>query len=192
MPPELAPLSKDCVDSSPGVDSSASALMGKRTSDEEHAAVLKAGLPPRSDDYPDDDKAWHDAQDSWLARWQPQVKLPLPNDKKRRKDWDALSKKATRHHAAAVEARRARKQKKLSDPSSAATAPAAAPAPTAPRISSAAPTLVPDTAPTEASREQSLREAGVSMGFDVPTGRLTPETKVSSISWCGLRFTNCK
>jgi len=27
------------------------------------------------------------------------------------------------------------------------------------------------------------------MGYDVPAGRLTPETKVSAISWRGLRFT---
>ena len=54
-----------------------------------------AGAPPRSDDYPDDD-SWERAQNEWLQRWQPGAALPARGNKKRRTEWDKLTKKHAR------------------------------------------------------------------------------------------------
>ena len=80
--------------------------MPKRLQPEEKAAALAAGAPPQSDDYPED-HAWHRAQEDWLARLQPDLKLPGPQEPKRRVAWNALSKKAIRHYEAAVAERAA-------------------------------------------------------------------------------------
>ena len=60
--PELVPLSKDCVDSSPWCRQLEKKAAMARISAEKLAAALKAGLPLRSDDYPDNDRAWHDGR----------------------------------------------------------------------------------------------------------------------------------
>jgi len=70
--------------------------MPKRVRDDEAAAAHAAGAPPRSDDYPGDDSWWR-AQDEWLRRWQPGAALPARSDKKRRTEWDKLTKKHARH-----------------------------------------------------------------------------------------------
>ena len=70
--------------------------MGKRVRDDEAAAAHAAGDPPRSDDYADD-VSWERAQDEWLQRWQPGAALPARSDKKRRKEWDKLTKQHARH-----------------------------------------------------------------------------------------------
>ena len=70
--------------------------MPKRLRDEQGAAAHAAGAPPRSDDYPDDD-SWERAQDEWLQRWQPGAALPARSDKKRRTEWDKLTKQHARH-----------------------------------------------------------------------------------------------
>ena len=43
--------------------------MPKRLKPEELDAALAAGQPPNSDEYPDDDNDWHQAQNDWLERW---------------------------------------------------------------------------------------------------------------------------
>ena len=75
--------------------------MPKRVQPEECVAALAAGDPPRSEHYPDDDSAWHAAQNDWIERWKPGTLLPPPNDKKRRKDWKDLKNKHARHLEAA-------------------------------------------------------------------------------------------
>lgn len=74
--------------------------MPKRLQPDERAAALAAGAPPHSEDYPDDDDSWHAAQDDWLDRWQPGVRLPVVGDKKRRTEWNAHTKKHNRHFVA--------------------------------------------------------------------------------------------
>lgn len=73
--------------------------MPKRLHPDERAAARAAGAPPHSEDYPDDDNMWHAAQDDWLERWQPGVQLPAVGDKKRRTNWNALTKTHKRHSA---------------------------------------------------------------------------------------------
>ena len=74
--------------------------MPKRLSDAELDAALSAGAPPRSDDFVGDDDMWHAEQQCWLSRWQPRRVLPLPQDKRRRTEWD----KVTKQHARAISA----------------------------------------------------------------------------------------
>ena len=71
--------------------------MPKRLRDDVATAAHAAAAPPRSDDYPDDDDSWVRAQDDWLQRWQPGTALPARGDKKRRTEWDKLTKKHARH-----------------------------------------------------------------------------------------------
>ena len=70
--------------------------MPKRLRPEELRAARAAGDPPRSEDYATDGE-WHAAQNGWLERWQPGQALPGADDKRRRKEWDKLTKKAARH-----------------------------------------------------------------------------------------------
>ena len=74
--------------------------MPKRLLDADMDAALAAGLPPRSEDFIEDEK-WHDAQDEWLEAWQPGVKLPGPDSVERRTKWNVLTKKHKSHYEAA-------------------------------------------------------------------------------------------
>ena len=75
--------------------------MPKRLRDDEMDAALAAGKPPESGDYAED-PAWHRAQDSWLKKWRPTAdKLPKPHNKRRRTEWDKLTKAHARAFAAA-------------------------------------------------------------------------------------------
>ena len=75
--------------------------MPKRLRPEQLEAALAAGEAPHSEDYPGDDAPWHDAQDDWLALWQPGSELPARGDPKRRTQWNALTKMHQRHFEAA-------------------------------------------------------------------------------------------
>ena len=124
--------------------------MPKRVQPEECAAALAAGDPPRSEDYPDDDDAWHDAQNDWFERWQPGNVLPPPGDKKRRTAWKDLTKKHARHVEAA-EALPAATDPAAEEPCAAAAAEAA------PAAARAAPAAAPAT--TNINSREALRDA---------------------------------
>ena len=102
--------------------------MPKRVRDDEAAAALAEGDPPRSEHYPNDDGSWERAQDDWLQRWQPGTALPARGDKKRRTEWDKVTKKHNRH---------------ASKPGAEPDAAAPAPAPPAPAPPSAEETTLP-------------------------------------------------
>lgn len=75
--------------------------MPKLISSAEKAAAIRVGTPPSSDDYPDDADGWHAAQNDWLERWKPGTALPEPADRKRRTEWNKLTKQHERHLKAA-------------------------------------------------------------------------------------------
>ena len=64
--------------------------MGRKASSARVAAAMKAGDPPSSADYSDDDK-WHDAQDAWIADFQ-HTSWPARDDRRRRDAWKAATK----------------------------------------------------------------------------------------------------
>ena len=83
--------------------------MPKRRAPEQLAAAVAAGEPPP---YATDEQAWHDAQDDWVLKHPTGVaeKLPARGDKRRRSEWQRI----TKQHAALMKA-------------AAATAPSAVP-----------------------------------------------------------------
>ena len=89
-PPEPGRMSKLVSTARPGVDSSRRRHKMSRIGDDKLAAALRAGLPPRSERRKTilmTTANGHCAQEDWLARWQPEIRLPSPNDKRRGEDW---------------------------------------------------------------------------------------------------------
>ena len=72
--------------------------MPVRLRPEQLQAAVDAGIPPQSAEYSTDED-WHLAQAKWLNDW---CAAPLPQDAKRRKQWDKRKEAHAERVAAAA------------------------------------------------------------------------------------------
>ena len=128
--------------------------MPKRRTPEQLAAATAAGPPPSSTDYPTDE-TWHDAQDDWVLKEPTSVaeSLPARGDKRRRKEWQRI----TKQHGALMKA--------VAHSAIATPIPASAPAAASPH------SAAPASAITTAAREWCCDVRAHCEAVAVPAGR---------------------